>query len=99
PARVQGPHAHQRTAERFARFHASGSYRSRTATDVLARGGLRSPYVSGTGKAGAEGVRWDLTLLAPSERMMKERLEAALADAESFPGRWAGAAIAARGAG
>jgi oligoendopeptidase F len=55
---------------------------------VLARGGLRSPYVNGTGKAGAEGVRWDLTLFAPSERMMKERLEAALADAESFPVRW-----------
>lgn len=34
--------------------------------------------------SGAEGVRWDLTPLAPSEEAMKERLEAAVADADAF---------------
>ncbi len=33
---------------------------------------------------GAEGVRWDLTPLAPSEEAMKERAEAAVADAAAF---------------
>ena len=39
-------------------------------------------------KAGAEGVRWDLTSLTPSEQAMKHQLEAAVAAAESFIGRW-----------
>jgi oligoendopeptidase F len=37
---------------------------------------------------GAQGIRWDLTPLAPSEEAMKERLEAAMADAAAFVGRW-----------
>ncbi len=37
-----------------------------------------------TGGTGAEGVRWDLTPLAPSEQAMKERLDAAVADAAAF---------------
>jgi len=44
---------------------------------------------------GAAGVRWDLTLLAPSEEAMKERLEAAVAAADSFGGRWPADSIAA----
>jgi oligoendopeptidase F len=47
------------------------------------------------GKAGAEGVRWDLTLLAPSEQAMKERLEVAVAAAGSFSDRWPLESIAA----
>ena len=39
-------------------------------------------------ESGAQGVRWDLTPLAPSEAAMKERLDAAVADAEAFIGRW-----------
>jgi oligoendopeptidase F len=39
-------------------------------------------------ESGAEGVRWDLTLLAPSEEAMKERLEAAVGDAGAFVERW-----------
>jgi len=35
-------------------------------------------------ETGAEGVRWDVTLLAPSEQTMKERMEGAVADAEAF---------------
>src|SRR5262249_52205315 len=35
-----------------------------------------------------QGVRWDLTPLAPSEEAMKERLEAAVADAAAFVERW-----------
>jgi hypothetical protein len=35
-------------------------------------------------ESGAQGVRWDLTPLAPSEEAMKERLEAAVADAAAF---------------
>ena len=38
--------------------------------------------------SGAQGVRWDLTPLAPSEDAMKERLEAAVADAHAFVERW-----------
>src|SRR5262249_14962697 len=38
--------------------------------------------------SGALGVRWDLTPLAPSEEAMKERLEAAVADASAFEERW-----------
>jgi len=38
--------------------------------------------------SGAQGVRWDLTPLAPSEEVMKERLEAAVADAAAFVERW-----------
>jgi len=38
--------------------------------------------------SGAQGVRWDLTPLAPSEEAMKERLEAAVADAAAFVERW-----------
>ncbi len=37
---------------------------------------------------GTKGVRWDLTPLAPSEEAMKERLEAAVADAAAFVERW-----------
>ncbi len=37
---------------------------------------------------GAEGVRWDLTPLAPSEPAMRERLEEAVADAGAFVARW-----------
>lgn len=40
------------------------------------------------GTAGTEGIRWDLTLLAPSEQAMKDRLEAAAAAADSFSERW-----------
>jgi oligoendopeptidase F len=39
-------------------------------------------------ESGAQGVRWDLTPLAPSEDAMKERLEAAVADADAFVERW-----------
>jgi oligoendopeptidase F len=39
-------------------------------------------------ESGAQGVRWDLTPLAPSEEAMKERLEAAVADAAAFVERW-----------
>jgi oligoendopeptidase F len=39
-------------------------------------------------ESGAQGVRWDLTPLAPSEDAMKERLEAAVADAAAFVERW-----------
>lgn len=39
-------------------------------------------------ESGAQGVRWDLTLLAPSEEAMKERLGAAVADAAAFVERW-----------
>jgi oligoendopeptidase F len=39
-------------------------------------------------ESGAQGVRWDLTPLAPSEEAMKERLEAAVADAAAFMERW-----------
>ena len=38
--------------------------------------------------SGAQGVRWDLTPLAPSKEAMKERLEAAVADADAFVERW-----------
>ena len=38
--------------------------------------------------SGAQGVRWDLTSLAPSEEGMKERLEAAVAAAAAFVERW-----------
>jgi oligoendopeptidase F len=51
--------------------------------------------VTTAGKAGAEGVRWDLTLLAPSEQAMKERLEVAVAAAGSFSDRWPLESIAA----
>jgi hypothetical protein len=44
---------------------------------------------------GAEGARWDLTLLTPSEQEMKERLERGVADAASFVERWPGESIAA----
>jgi oligoendopeptidase F len=37
---------------------------------------------------GAEGVRWDLAPLAPSEPAMRERLEAAVDDASAFVERW-----------
>jgi oligoendopeptidase F len=39
-------------------------------------------------ESGAQGVRWDLTPLAPSEEAMKERLEGAVADAAAFVERW-----------
>jgi oligoendopeptidase F len=39
-------------------------------------------------ESGAQGVRWDLTPLAPSEQAMKERLGAAVADAAAFVERW-----------
>ena len=42
---------------------------------------------------GAEGVRWDLTPLAPSEPAMRERMEEAVADAAAFVERWPVAAI------
>jgi oligoendopeptidase F len=44
-------------------------------------------------ESGAEGVRWDVTLLAPSEEAMKARLTAAVADAEAFVERWPAEAI------
>jgi oligoendopeptidase F len=37
---------------------------------------------------GAEGVRWDLAPLAPSEQAMRERTEDAVADAAAFIERW-----------
>jgi oligoendopeptidase F len=46
-------------------------------------------------ESGAEGVRWDLTPLAPSEESMKERLEGAVADAAAFVERWPADAVAA----
>jgi oligoendopeptidase F len=46
-------------------------------------------------ESGAQGVRWDLTLLAPSEEAMKERLTAAVADAGAFVERWPAEAIQA----
>jgi hypothetical protein len=39
-------------------------------------------------ESGVKGVRWDLTPLAPSEEAMKERLEAAVADAAACVERW-----------
>jgi len=39
-------------------------------------------------ESGAQGVRWDLTPLAPSEEAMKERLDAAVGDAAAFVERW-----------
>ena len=45
-------------------------------------------------ESGAEGVRWDLTPLAPSEEAMKARLDAAVADAEAFVERWPADAVA-----
>jgi len=44
-------------------------------------------------EAGAQGIRWDLTPLAPSEEAMKERLEAAVADAAAFVERWPAKAL------
>ena len=38
--------------------------------------------------AGAKGIRFDLTPLAPTESIMKERLESAAAAADSFAARW-----------
>jgi oligoendopeptidase F len=38
--------------------------------------------------SGTQGVRWDLTPLAPSEEAMKGRLKAAVADAAAFVERW-----------
>jgi oligoendopeptidase F len=43
--------------------------------------------------AGAKGVRFDLTPLAPTESAMKERLEIAAGAADSFAARWPTAAI------
>jgi oligoendopeptidase F len=37
---------------------------------------------------GAEGVRWDLVPLAPSEAAMKARIEAAVSDGAAFVERW-----------
>jgi oligoendopeptidase F len=51
--------------------------------------------VSAAVESGAQGVRWDLTLLAPSEDAMKERLDAAVADAAAFVERWPADAIGA----
>ena len=45
-------------------------------------------------ESGAQGVRWDITLLAPTEEAIKERLEAAVADAESFVERWPAESLA-----
>jgi oligoendopeptidase F len=47
-----------------------------------------APVVTTVAEAGAQGVRWDLTPLAPSEQAMKERLDAAVAGAASFVERW-----------
>ena len=44
-------------------------------------------------ESGAQGVRWDLTPLVPSEEAMKERLEAAVADADAFVERWPAEAL------
>jgi oligoendopeptidase F len=44
-------------------------------------------------ESGAQGIRWDLTPLAPSEEAMKERLEAAVADAAAFVERWPAKAL------
>ena len=44
-------------------------------------------------ESGAQGVRWDLTPLAPSEEAMKERLEAAVAEAAAFVERWSAKAL------
>jgi oligoendopeptidase F len=48
-----------------------------------------------TDVTGAEGVRWNLTPLAPSEQAMKERLDAAVVDAAAFVERRPVDAIAA----
>ena len=45
-------------------------------------------------ESGAQGVRWDITLLAPSEEAMKDRLDAAVADAAAFPERWPAESLA-----
>jgi hypothetical protein len=44
-------------------------------------------------ESGAQGVRWDLTPLAPSVEAMKERLEAAVADAAAFVDRWSSSSL------
>jgi oligoendopeptidase F len=44
-------------------------------------------------ESGAQGVRWDLTPLAPSVEAMKERLEAAVADAAAFVDRWSASSL------
>jgi oligoendopeptidase F len=51
--------------------------------------------VTAVAAKGAEGVRWDLSPLAPSEQAMKERLERAVVDASSFIDRWPVASIEA----
>jgi oligoendopeptidase F len=48
---------------------------------------------------GAEGVRWDLTPLAPSEQAMRERAERAVADAGAFVERWPAETIQSADAG
>jgi oligoendopeptidase F len=50
-------------------------------------------------ESGAQGIRWDLTPLAPSEDAMKERLDAAVADAATFVERRSADAIASASAG
>jgi oligoendopeptidase F len=50
--------------------------------------------VSAAVESGAQGVRWDLTLLAPSEEAMKERLEAVVGDAAAFVERWPAESLA-----
>ena len=47
-----------------------------------------------TAETGAEGVRWDLSLLAPGEEAMKDRLEGAVAEAAAFVERWPADALA-----
>jgi oligoendopeptidase F len=46
-------------------------------------------------ETGAEGVRWDMSLLAPSEEAMRERLDGAVAEADAFVERWPEERIAA----
>jgi hypothetical protein len=45
-------------------------------------------------ESGAQGVRWDITLLAPSDVAMKDRLEGAVADATAFAERWPAESLA-----
>jgi oligoendopeptidase F len=51
--------------------------------------------VATTDEAGAQGVRWDLSLLAPSAQAMNEQTDAAAEAADSFAGKWPADSIAA----
>src|SRR6476619_3341682 len=68
--------------------------RPSTTTSGSERRAARLAGVTNALESGAQGVRWDITLLAPSEEAMKDRLEAAVADAAAFTERWPAESLA-----